>query len=248
MRPLPIPLSIPRSPVANPQRDDEVRGHHTGYRFTMDVHGGSHPMSTREYAPGRLVDVFGDPSQPAVLLWHGMQTDARASVRTLAQLIVRHRVAVVVPDWDSHASDGGRAALLQSVDFARRFTTDPDGVVLVGWSMGGVAAAALTVNSASFDVSFAHTVCLAGAFTARAPISGRLVADDVLPVAASPQFATALRRADWPVEFEELDADHGSIGGAAYDSALDQYLPAQDPPTLRVADAVAAHIAAVAGR
>ncbi len=144
-------------------------------------------------------------------------------------------------------------------------------MVLVGWSMGGVAAAALTVNSASFDVSFAHTVCLAGAFSVRAPISGRLVAedvdgssaaagsrtpftllhrtsDDVVEVAVSAAFADALRRADWPVAFEELDADHGSIAGAVYDTDLDEYLPAQDRPTLRVADAVAARIAALAGR
>ncbi|GLP82738.1 alpha/beta hydrolase [Mycobacterium antarcticum] len=228
-------------------------------------------MNTREYGPGRLADVFGEPSQPTVLLWHGMQTDARASVRTLAQSISHHDVAVVAPDWDSHAPDGGRAALLESIDFARRIAADPDGMVLVGWSMGGLAAAALTVNSASFNVSFAHTVCLAGAFSALAPISGRLVADDVraagvaagsrtpftllhgtsddvVPVSTSAAFADALRRADWPVEFEELDADHGSIAGAAYDPDLEKYLPAQDRTTMRVADAVAARIAALIGR
>ncbi|HKI40512.1 MAG TPA: esterase, partial [Mycobacterium sp.] len=44
-------------------------------------------METVEYAPGRLVDVFGDPLQPTVLIWHGMQTDARAAVRPLAGLL-----------------------------------------------------------------------------------------------------------------------------------------------------------------
>ncbi len=148
-------------------------------------------METAEYAPGRLVDVFGEPAQPAVLLWHGAQTDARAAVRTLAELIAGHGVGVVVPDWNSHAGDRGRADLLQSVQFARERVADPDGLVLAGWSLGGVAAAGLTVHARQHGVRFAHTVCLAGAFMVCDPISG----DDVVPVNGEPRLRPGARRA-----------------------------------------------------
>jgi dipeptidyl aminopeptidase/acylaminoacyl peptidase len=221
-------------------------------------------MLTVEYAPGRLADVFGDRSQPPVLLWHGMQTDARHSVRTLAEELARRGLGVVAPDWNSHAADGGRADLLQSVDFTRRNVEHPDALVLVGWSMGGVAAAGLTVHADDFGVALAHTVCLAGAFAARDPISGGHVADDVVagnvgvpftllhgtaddvvPVASSETFAASLKRMGWPVELVELAADHGSIAGARYDPDADRYIPADDARTLDVVAEVATRIAAV---
>ena len=75
-------------------------------------------MDTVEYAPHRLADVYGASSLPTVLLWHGTQADARGTVGPLAELIAGHDLRVVVPDWNSHADDGGRADLLRSVDFA----------------------------------------------------------------------------------------------------------------------------------
>lgn len=223
-------------------------------------------METAEYAPGRLVDVFGEPAQPAVLLWHGAQTDARPAARTLAELIADHGVGVVVPDWNSHAGDRGRADLLQSVQFARERVADPDGLVLAGWSLGGVAAAGLTVHARQHDVRFAHTVCLAGAFMVCDPISGddvaaalsgadpapftllHGVADDVVPVTASRDFARALEEHGWPVELIELAADHGSIAGATYDAAADRYSAAADADTTAVAAGVAVRIAALSSR
>jgi dipeptidyl aminopeptidase/acylaminoacyl peptidase len=224
-------------------------------------------MVTSEYAPGRLADLLGDPRHPAVLLWHGMQSDARTAVRPLAETIACHRVAVVVPDWNSHAADGGRADLLASVDFARLAVAHPEGLVLVGWSMGGLAAAGLTVHSATVGVAVAHTVCLAGAFMAEDPISGERLphdlahdgassaftllhggSDDVVPIAASRDFAATLQRGGWAVELVELDADHGSIAGARYDPGADRYLPANDTRTRSVVQDVAARIAAVTGR
>ena len=74
-------------------------------------------VRTVEYAPGRLADVFGDSTQPTILVRHGMQSDARADVRPHAGLLADHGAAVVVPDWNSHARDGGWADLLGSVDF-----------------------------------------------------------------------------------------------------------------------------------
>jgi dienelactone hydrolase len=223
-------------------------------------------MSTQEYAPGRLVDVVGDPSHPTVLLWHGTQSNARGTVRHLAAAIAGHRLAVVVPDWDSHASDGGCVDLLQSVQFARhRPGSDSEALVIVGWSLGGVAAAGLTLTAQTFGVRVAHTVCLAGAFTARDPVTGRPIsvpratseaptpftllhgsADTVVPVENSTRFAVDLEQAGWPVATEVLDADHGSIAGAKYDPDADRYDAVDDEPTRRIVDAVAARIAAVA--
>src|SRR6201995_3778133 len=111
-------------------------------------------MQTVEYAPGRLVDVSGKPAQQTVLLWHGQQPDARATVRPLAELLAGHGLGVVVPDWNSYADDGGRSDLLRSVHFARHRVDDPDGLVLVGWSMGGVAAAGLTIGGRRIGVAF----------------------------------------------------------------------------------------------
>src|ERR1700734_4497744 len=126
-------------------------------------------METVEYAAGRLADVFGEPTQPTVLLWHGQQPDARSSVRRLAELIAGHGLGVIAPDWDSYADDGGRADLLDSVHFARKRVDHPDSLVLVGWSMGGLAAAGLTVQAQRLGVAFAHTVCLAGRSLVPAP-------------------------------------------------------------------------------
>jgi dienelactone hydrolase len=223
-------------------------------------------MQTVEYAPGRLADVCGGPSQRTVLLWHGQHPDARVAVRPLAELLVGRGLGVVIPDWNSHADDGGRADLLKSVHFARERVDDPDGLVLVGWSMGGVAAAALTIQACRLGVGFAHTICLAGAFMVADPIFGRVpatqltgdarpgpftllhgVADSVIPVGVSHEFAAALRQNEWPVRVAELPANHGSIAGARYDRAAHRYAPADDPKTLAVAADVAACIAAAPG-
>jgi dienelactone hydrolase len=219
-------------------------------------------METVEYAPGRSADVFGESTQPTVLLWHGMQTDARAAVRPLAGLVAGHGAAVVAPDWNSHAEDGGRADLLGSLEFTRKLANDA-ALVVVGWSMGGAAAAGLTLDAARYGVSVAHTVCLAGAFMIPDPISGRPLtdmlsadrvgspftllhglADESVPVAASRDFAASLRQAGWPVELVELAADHGSIAGADYDPVADRYEPGTSQEAQRVAAEVAARIAA----
>jgi dienelactone hydrolase len=219
-------------------------------------------MQTVEYATGRLADVFGDLTQRTVLLWHGQQPDARSSMRSLAELIAAHGVGVIAPDWDYYAGDGGRADLLGSVQFARERVDDPDGLVLAGWSMGGLAAAGLTVRAQRLGMAFAHTVCLAGAFMVRDPIFHELpaakltdgaqrspftlvhgVADRVIGTSVAHDFAVVLRRHDWPVRVVELPADHGSIAGAVYDASNGRYCAATDPETLAVAADVAAHIA-----
>jgi dienelactone hydrolase len=223
-------------------------------------------MKTVEYAPGRSADLFGSPEDPTVLLWHGMQTDSRAALTPLAEAIAGHRLAVVVPDWNSHADDGGRADLLGSAAFARENATGADDLVVVGWSMGGLAAAGLTIHSDLVGMRVGHTVCLAGAFSATDPISGGSLAegldgapigaftllhglhDDVVPIAVSTTFAAQLGEYGWPAEVVELDADHGSIAGARYDATHDRYAPSDDPSTLKIAGEVAERIAVAAGR
>lgn len=112
-------------------------------------------MRTVEYAPGRRADVFGHAAHPTILLWHGMQTDARAAVRPLAGLLAGHGAAVVAPDWNSHADDGGRADLLGSLEYTRKRVGGAD-IVLVGWSLGGAAAAALTLDCRRTSMLFWH--------------------------------------------------------------------------------------------
>jgi dienelactone hydrolase len=217
-------------------------------------------VETLEYADGRQADVFGDSSALTVLMWHGAQTDARASMRPLAERVADRGHHVVVPDWDSHASDRGRADLLGSLRFVRARWSTP--IVLVGWSLGGAAAAGATIHSSEFDLELAHTVCLAGAFMVADSVSGQPlpvdlaqfgdgspftllhgIDDDVIPVDVSREFAETLRRNGWPVSLTELPTDHAAIAGAAYDKAADRYRPASDPRALVVVDAVAERIA-----
>nr|WP_090339147.1 alpha/beta fold hydrolase [Mycolicibacterium malmesburyense] len=216
-------------------------------------------MHTVEYSPGRSADIYGDPAQPTVLMWHGAQTDSRAAMRPLAERVHAHGLAVVLADWDSHADDRGRADLLASAARAREHAGDAP-LVVVGWSMGGLAAAGLAIHAREFRV--AHTVCLAGAFMVADPLSGAPLPgsldgdpvaftllhgahDDVVPAEVSRQFAESLSRHGWPVSCDVLEADHGSIAGATYNPAADRYSAATDEASLAVAADVAARIVAV---
>ncbi|MGE2722209.1 alpha/beta hydrolase family protein [Mycolicibacterium celeriflavum] len=216
-------------------------------------------MHTVEYSPGRSADIYGEPAQPTVLMWHGAQTDSRTAMRPLADRVHAHGLAVVLADWDSHANDRGRADLLASASHAREHAGDAP-LVVVGWSMGGLAAAGLAIHTREFRV--AHTVCLAGAFVVADPISGAPLPssldgdpvaftllhgahDDVVPAEVSREFAETLSHRGWPVSCVVLEADHGSIAGATYDPAADRYSAASDETSLSVAADVAARIAGV---
>lgn len=220
-------------------------------------------VNTVEYAPGHRADVFGEAPASTALLWHGTQTDSRAAVWGLAEAIAGHGICVVAPDWDSHAADRGRADLLRSAEFAYSHGGG-GGLVVIGWSLGGVAAAGLTFRANEFNVQVAQAICLGGAFMVDDPISGGPVlecvtddaarapftlfsgnADDVVPTSVSTGFAASLRGIDWPVEVVELDADHGSIAGARYDPDLDRYDAADDPATQAVVGVIAERIAAI---
>lgn len=217
-------------------------------------------MDTREYAPGRRIDRYGDPGLPTVLLWHGMQTDSRAAVRPLAERIAGLGRLVLTPDWNSHADDGGRSDLLASARYAAEHAGGDGSLTVVGWSLGGAAAAGLALRAARHEVAVARAVTLGGAFMAADPLTGGPLldtaptgdpvpmvllhgaSDDVVPAAASREFAETLRGYGWPVQFVELAADHGDIAGARYDASADRYEPADDPAALAVTDDVAARI------
>ena len=112
-------------------------------------------------------------------MWHGAQVDARESMRPLADHLAGYGVGAVVADWNSHTDDRGRADLLASLRFARHASAAPDDIVLVGWSLGGVAAAGVNIHAALLGMRVAHTVCLAGAFMAAEPVSGRQIPSDL---------------------------------------------------------------------
>ena len=226
-------------------------------------------VKTVEYAPGRLADLHPGAGAGHVLLWHGRQPDMRAAVAPLSDLIAARGPTVHAADWNSHADDGGRSDVLASLRFVRKSIEDdggdPDSLVLVGWSLGGTAAAGLTLHARRLGVAVAHTVCLAGGFPAPDPISGeqllteRLpsskrpspftllhgIADDVVPVSTSRAFAQQLALAGWPVEVVELPTDHGGIAGAELDPTGDGYQPASDEATRAVASEIADRIAAL---
>jgi predicted esterase len=225
-------------------------------------------VDTVEYAPSRLADVHAGSGAGHVLLWHGRGPNERGVLATLAGLVADRGPTVVVPDWSSDADDHGRADLLRSLRFTRETVEaqggDPDSLVLAGWSLGGTAAAGLTINGRRLGVGVAGTVCLAGGFVAPDPISGEQltgslpridntspftlihgIADDIAPVAMSRAFAQALELAHWPVELVELPTDHAGIVGTTLDDAQEHYQPATDEKAIAVVIEVADRIAAV---
>jgi dienelactone hydrolase len=223
-------------------------------------------VDTVEYAAGRAADVHPGTTSGHVLLWHGRGPNERGVLATLAGLVAARGPTVIVADWSSEADDGGRADLLRSLRFARETVeaadADSASLVLVGWSLGGTAAAGVTIHARRLGVAVAHTVCLAGGFIAPDPISGDLltgqipdgdgrspftlvhgIADDMSPVTTSRAFGQALELAQWPVELVEVPTDHGGIVGVELDPS--GWSPATNEATRAVAAGVAGRIAAL---
>lgn len=183
-----------------------------------------------EHAPGRPVDVIGDG--PTVLLWHGRGPNDRSTLAPLAKEIASRGRRVVVPDWDSTTDDLGRADLFTSLRFARESAhEDPDQMTIVGWSLGGIAAASLTLQQRRLDIGFSRTVCVAAApFPRIDPISHEMLGlpappnhrdtivafvhglrDDLMNTDAARETQRQWSTAGWPVSLTEIDADHLSI-------------------------------------
>jgi dienelactone hydrolase len=154
-----------------------------------------------DYGLGKLADVYRpgqDGPVPLALVWHGIGTGQRDVLEPLAAEVAGLGVAVIVPDWESEAPDGGRAHLLASVDFARglarqqpaRLVAGRDGeFVLAGWSRGGRMAASLALNpETAGGWRPSAVVCLAGGFhreTVMSPAGNGPIAD-IARAAAKP--------------------------------------------------------------
>jgi dienelactone hydrolase len=155
-----------------------------------------------DYGLGKLADVYR-PSRagpaPLALLWHGVGVDERDVLEPLACEVAGLGVAVVVPDWESEVTDGGRAHLLASLDFARglarerpaELATGPDGeFVLAGWSRGSRMAASLALNPETVGGwRPSAVVCLAGGFrraTVMSPVANGPIADIARTAPAKP--------------------------------------------------------------
>ena len=224
-------------------------------------------METVEYAAGRLVDVFGAPAQPTVLLWHGQQARRARLGAAACRAAGRPWLGRYRPRLGLHADDGGRADLLRSVHFARERVDRPrrsgTGRLVDGRSRGGRADDSGATARHRFRAHRLPCRRVHGApirssveFPAtqlerRSHDVARLPCCTAYPtrhpVAVSHDFASALRHNDWPVQVVELPADHGSIAGASYDASPAATRLPNDAQTLAVAADVAARIAAVLG-
>jgi predicted esterase len=131
-----------------------------------------------DYGLAKLADIYWpdrDSAAPLALLWHGIGADERDVLEPLATAVSGLGVAVVVPDWESEAADGGRAHLLASVEFTlalararpAELATGSDGeFVLAGWSRGGKMAASLALNPLTAGGwRPSAVVCLASGFS-----------------------------------------------------------------------------------
>jgi len=139
-----------------------------------------------DYGLGKLADIYrpgrAGPA-PLALLWHGVGVDERDVLQPLA----------------SEVTDGGRAHLLASLDFARglarerpaELATGPDGeFALAGWSRGSRMAASLALNPETVGGwRPAAVVCLAGGFrreTVMSPVGNGPIADLAGAASAAP--------------------------------------------------------------
>lgn len=223
-------------------------------------------------ASGKPVDVYrpgGGPSKPlpVVLLWHGIGPDERDVMRPLAETVARHGLVTIVPDWRSDAPDGGRSDLLNSVDFTLRhgasYGGDTGRTVLVGWSAGAPAACGLAFRPDVVDGwQPAAVVGLAGRYDVPARTTGSVPEaasgeapavwlvhgdrDPVIGVSCSRDFASTLRKAGVPAQFETLPTDHAGVIMSEYDPEADRCRPTTDADTLRQGHRVAELIARAA--
>lgn len=229
--------------------------------------------TTVEYAPGQQMDVYAPlPGCPTVLLWHGRGPSERGVLSTLASSVAALGVAVFVPDWRSVAVDGGRSHLLASLAFVRQHGAElartQGSFVLAGWSLGGKAAAGLTLAPATVGGWAPDaTVCIASGFdtadpiTAKIPLdlldtAGRLppihlvhgTRDQIVANEKSRAFEAALRSRAQDVELHESETDHAGVVMTEYDPASGVCVRAKQPETLRAGQVTVDSLAKAACR
>jgi len=215
---------------------------------------------TEEHAPGRHVDLVGEPDRGVVLLWHGRGVDNRDAVRPLAQQIAAAGVLALAADWSSEAPDHGRSDLLTSVRHARvtaeHHGHDPSRLVVAGWSLGGTAAVGLAVHAKRLGIELGGVVLIAPGDGPRAldAISGAALPATFTDGAgrcridllygehdelATPDLVSGLelrlRAASWSTSLHSIDADHGEVVGARYDERADRYVRSSQPRAIAAA-------------
>ena len=190
--------------------------------------GGVRVQRGVDYGLGKLADVYWPPINapaPLALLWHGIGVDERDVLEPLATAVSTLGIAVVVPDWESEAADGGRAHLLASVEFTRALARErpaelatgrDGGFVLAGWSRGGKMAASLALNPATAGGwRPSAVVCLASGFSkgpAMSPIENGPMTDlTEAAEAARPAETAAAAARPTPVPFHLVHGNRDTV-------------------------------------
>jgi acetyl esterase/lipase len=225
---------------------------------------------------GKLMDIYratvARAVAPAVLLWHGSSPDERDVLGPLARTAAGLGVSVFVPDWRPDARDGGRAHLLESVEFVRKnaaaYGADTDKIVLAGWSLGGrIAMSCVTRPESVGGWSPMAVVGIAAAYESGprwtgpgplddvatgtvSPVPVRLVhgtADITVDIRHSREFFAALKERGWPVSMDEPDADHAGVVMTEYDPEQGRCRPARTERARRAGRLTARVLAAAGG-
>ncbi|MFI9078448.1 alpha/beta hydrolase [Streptomyces sioyaensis] len=209
---------------------------------------------------------------PTVLLWHGIGPDERDVLEPLARTAAARGLLVLVPDWRSDATDGGRAHLLESLAFARKeaggLGGDGESCVLAGWSAGAGSALGVALRPEIADGWRPRTVaCVAGRYdltartTGAAPLADLAAGrdpgvpvhlvhgsrDTVLAARHSRDLAEVLRAAGRAATLQEPETDHAGVIMAEYDPAADRCVPTAAAHAIRAGRLVARALAEAAG-
>lgn len=215
----------------------------------------------------------GSADTGVALLWHGRGVDSASWMLPLADRLSTLGVLALAPDWSSESADGGRNDLLTSLRHARELAethgTDPDRLVVAGWSLGGTSAASLVVHAERLSIGLGGAVLIAPADGPGVvdgisggplprllpPASGRWQVDVLYgehDVSTPPDqvcgLELRLRAAGWSTTLTAVAADHGEIVGCRYDPRREGYRPSDEPQAVAAAAVVAATIARAVNR
>ncbi len=206
----------------------------------------------------------GSEAAPPVLVWHGRGPNERQMLRPLAAQLADAGAVVIVPDFSPLSADGGRAALVASIDWALERFEDLDAnlhrLCLIGWSFGARAAVGYVLEQSA--PAFGRVIGLAGSYASRPPTSSAppldlaeqqsaarflLVHgrdDSINSIGESENLHRKLVRAGTDSEFVPVDTDHAGVIFARFDERLGICVPEPSPSasSLKVVAAVRAFV------